>query len=184
MIRYLSRGHSPTPPPWLLGADDVAHTMCADGSLFGVGHPALLGSSGPWRDCGEGWACAGSQDPRELRRARLWCDVVDGVDQAGRWWSFPVILDREGRRSIRVAYGKDWLPALTPEQERAEAIAKEARAVLTGGQDPGPQVGCQWTAELLSITHHISPGVCQALHFIDDMLLAQALTIAAGLHDA
>ncbi len=105
-----------------------------------------------------------------------------GSDHGMRWWACPVILDADGRRAFRVAYGDNWMPALTPEQERAEAIAREARAALTGGQDPGTAVGCQWAAELLAMTHHLHPRVIAALHLMDDMLMAETLTIAAGLH--
>lgn len=183
MLRYLDRTSQPIPPHWLRGASDLAHTVCKDGALWGVGHPALLGDAGPWKPCGDGIEIAGQQDPAELRRGRLWCEVVGAVDRADQIWSAPVILDRDGRRAFRVAYGDDWLPALSDEQVRAEAIAREARAALTGGQDPGTAVGCQWAAELLCITHHLTPKGIAALRLMDDMLMAQTLTIAAGLHD-
>jgi hypothetical protein len=43
------------------------------------------------------------------------------------------------------------------------------------------KIACAWTAELLSVTNHVTPRVLGELALIDDVLVAAVLYGAAGL---
>ena len=181
MLRILDAKSRPTAPPWCAGADDLQRTVCESGDLWGIGDAALLGNAGPWCAVGDGYSVAGESGPGELRRPETWADVAHAIDGKGQWWAVPAILNERGARGFRVAYGLDWMPALTVQQERLEQIAKSARHALTTGEDVPMPVACQWAAELLSATHYVSPQVLAAMRALDDMLVAQTLAIASGV---
>lgn len=182
MIRYIDTRSRVDPPTWLAGAAGLQCTAHRDGALWGIGDPmGLYVEGGKWFDLADDYRVSGSQDPREIARASAWYDRALAVDGSGQWWSVPRILNANGTRAFRVRYGADWMPALSPEQVRAEAIAKEARAALTGGGDLSVPVACQWSAEMLSIASHITPEIIAAMGIMDDVLMAQVLALACGV---
>jgi hypothetical protein len=124
--------------------------------------------------------------PAAIERAQGWFDTESVDDLRGRRWSAPVILTREGSRAFRVTYGPTWLPDLTPEQDRAEKIAQAARVEILkayAGHDADLEMAtaCQWAAELLALTHHLTPGVLGVLGLMDDGLAMGVLRVATSL---
>lgn len=172
-----------TPPPWLVGAHDLHRRDAQGGRWWGVGaHPWLVGPQDTtWHDLDDGWRCClvGDLDPVALRRAQRWCDTEPAVDLHARRWAAPVILGDDGQPVFRVAYGEDFLPALTPEQQRAQEIAKAARQALSSGGIDGPYAR-RWAAGLLEITHHLHVQVIGKLTLLDDALVLSVLQPAAG----
>ncbi len=193
-IAYLTKGTgSPACPTWLAdwkpraGTFSLCHRDVEGGHMVGVCNPLAFNPAGRWRDLGDGWSVGripGSTiDHQALARDVLWCDVLPVRDLRDAAWLAPVILTEAGSRAFRVSYGSDWLPALTDEQARAEHIAEAARSELLKGEDSALEmpVACQWAAELLSLTHHLHPGVFAALSLLDDRLVPEVLGAAAGL---
>lgn len=192
-IIYLDteKAAGPSCPEWLEGWQPVyGHGLCHrdsdKGHLVGVCDPLLFSppnNSRQWRDVDSRWKCA--QIGREvnhgvLARDVLWCDVRPVKDLKEQAWMAPVILTEQGTRAFRVSYGANWLPELTPEQDRAERIAEAARDAMSGG-GADMAVACQWAAELLSVTYHLHPQVFAALALLDDLLVPEVLGAACGL---
>ncbi len=199
MIAYLNTSSHGVPvhPAWLEGWEPSRDTMLALchrdiplGHMVGVGDPLTFAPplpNNPWKPLDEGWNAVllgKTLDPEPLARTQLWFDVAPTVDLHRRQWMAPRILTEDGRRAFRVSYGSNWLPALTPEQERAEEIAHAAREELKAGNNSGLEmpVACQWCAEFLSLVYHLSPGVFSALALVDDVLAVGVLTVATGLN--
>lgn len=183
------------PPPWLVGAHDL-HSREGLGVPFrwwGIGSPWLLGEqpTAAWHDLPDGWRCCqlpeddGHRAPPAPVRRQLWCDTGMAVDLVGRVWAAPRILAPDGSVIYRFAYGLDWLPLLTPDQQRADDVAKAARAALlaakAGGPQPDVRTCCQWAAELLSRTHHIEVPVLAVEGLIDDNLVTSTLSMSTGV---
>ena len=178
-----------TPPPGVDGVADLLCVECREGKhrWWGIQHAHLIGPRTDWIDLDDGWqvAVVDKITPQTFRRDLRWCRTVTVEDTAGRAWAAPVILSEAGDRIILVAYGRDFLPVLTPAQERAAAIATAARQQLLAAQEMGDgidfTVGARWTAELLSLTHHISMETLAALHLIDEALILAVLQSASAL---
>jgi hypothetical protein len=180
-----------TPPAWLAGACEL-YQRDGIGSPFrywGVGSPWLVGEHPDkrWHALPDGWECClvGGAEPEILQRAQRWCDTDRAVDLAGNEWLAPRLLSEDGTAIYRVAYGADWLPSLTPEQYRADDVAKASRASLMAAREGGPapdqRAICQWAAELLCVTHHLDTSVIGALSLLDDALVLTAISAACGL---
>lgn len=191
------------PPPWLDGAVDLLSREDRSGAVryWGIGNAHLIGERKDWVELEDGWmvAAVGPIDPRQFQRTMRWCRIVEATDTQGRAWSAPVILSSGGERVILVSYGRDFQPVLTAEQQRGHAIATEARSMLVtaydraqaakeAGEEAGEEAdgidtaaAAAWTAELLSLTHHVSVEVLGALGLIDDALTLAVLSPVAGL---
>lgn len=164
----------------------LAHRDLGDGvHMVGIADPIVFDPPRRWFDLDESWRVGltpGVQfDPLALTRAQLWCDTATARDLKARPWVAPVILDSGNHRAFRVSYGQDWLPALTVEQERCLAIAKESLEALAAGECK-IAVACQWAAELLSATNHVTPQILGALGLIDDALVFSVLPVAVSRH--
>ncbi len=160
----------------------LCHSDLADGlHMVGVGDPIVFSAPRLWHDLADGWRVGLTPgapfNPGALTRGQLWCDTVTVCDLKDRPWQVPRIRDSEGRRAFRVAYGRDWLPALTPEQARCEEIADAATHALAAGDTP-MSVGCQWAAELLAAANHISVEALAVLNLIDDRLVLGTISSA------
>ena len=178
----------PSCPEWIAEWQPVAgHALChrdtEAGHIVGVGDPLLFRPAARWFEVDQDWEAAlvGKEpNPGVLARSVIWCDVRPVQDLAERVWMAPVILTEKGERAFRVSYGSNWLPSLTPAQERAEKIAKAARDALAGG-GANMAVACQWAAELLCVTYHLHVNVISNLALLDDRLVPEVLGVAAGL---
>lgn len=179
-----------TPPPWLEGAADLheANDRTGKARWWGIGNAHLVGERDDWQELDDGWrvALAGPVDPRQFRRSIRWCRTVQVEDTHGRQWTAPVILNEHGDRCILVSYGKDFLPALNPAQARAVEIAKAARDALVGAMEVeggglDMSVAARWSAELLSLTHHVNMEIIAALGVLDEALILAVLSAAVGL---
>ncbi len=177
------------PPPWLEGASDLMEANDRGGRFrwWGIGNAHLIGERPDWQSLDDGWAVdvAGPIDPQQFRRTMRWCRTVEVADTQGRQWTAPVITDAKGNRLILVAYGKDFLPVLNPAQQRAWEICQAAREHFLAVQsvddsDLDMPLCARWTAELLSLTHHISAEVLCALSLLDDALILAVLSAAVG----
>ncbi len=154
--------------------------------MCGIGDPLLFAEPprADWHAVGEGWdACLnGDVQPDGLLRSQRTYDLQSVMDLESRTWLAPVILTVGGDRAFRVAYGVDWLPALTIGQQRALAIAQEARtALLADGGEVSEAMVCQWAAELLSLTHYIVPAVFARFALMDSVLAVGTLAVATAL---
>lgn len=189
MIVILDPQRRVSPPAWLVGAENLCQAESQHGFLWGVGEPYLLGMPPVLHPIEDGYQVGGVVDQYAidaLAKPVPWCDVASTTDLAGRIWRAPLIFDALGARRIRVAYGTDWMPALTPIQIRACDIATEARRVLAAVMDGADvdvplAVCCQWTAELLGITQYLTPLTCQALALIDDRVSCETLAATTGV---
>jgi hypothetical protein len=166
------------------GDAQLVHRDLGHGAhAVGVGDPLVWNPPRQWAELEDGWKVAlvpGSPfDPRLLARVQGWADVVPVEDMHRRTWLAPLIRRKGGGRAFRVAYGRNWLPALTPEQTRAEEIC--AAALEAADQDTPMSVACQWAAELLSMSHHITPEVLAALALVDETLTLNVLRVSASL---
>ncbi len=160
----------------------LCHSDLADGAhLVGIGDPVVFGSPRRWYDLSDDWRVGltpGTKfNPGALTRGQLWCDTVTVCDLMDRPWQVPRIRDAEGRRAFRVAYGRDWLPALTDEQARCEEIADAASHALASGDCP-MSVACQWAAEFLAAVNHITVEALAALALLDDRLVLGVISAA------
>jgi hypothetical protein len=181
-------GGVPILPTCLIGWEPRAgatlvHRETDKGHIVGVGDPLVWTEPRRWVEIEDGWSVALvpgiTFDPRHLVRLQGWADVLEVCDMQRRAWHAPVIRRKGGGRAFRVAYGKDWLPALTPEQERAEEIC---RAALDAANLETPMsVACQWAAELLSMTHHLTPSALAALALVDEVSAVGTLQVSASL---
>jgi hypothetical protein len=167
----------------------LCHREGDGGHIVGIGSSVAFPSPRRWHALDDGWRVglnAREFVPAAIERAQGWFDTESVDDLRGRRWSAPVILTREGSRAFRVTYGATWLPDLTPEQERAEKIAQAARVEILkayAGHDADLEMAtaCQWAAELLALTHHLTPGVLGALGLMDDGLAMGVLRVATSL---
>ncbi len=151
--------------------------------MVGISDPLLFNEPKSWADLDGTWqvGASGGIYPGDLERiGLLWCDTTEAADMRGRTWRAPVILTEDGGRAFRVAYGRDWLPALTPEQARAEKIAQEARTAMASPAGLTMQVACQWAAELLCVTYHLCPEAVAATNLLDDALVIDVLCAAVS----
>lgn len=182
------------PPPWLLNGEAHAPDLCRRDGLgvnlrwWGIGDPWLCGpqTRAVWHDLDDGWRVClvgGQVEPERLGRVQRWCDLAPAVDLVGRQWGAPVILASDGTPIYRVRYGKDFLPAKTPEQNRAEKIAMAAREAIISGAlaSMDMSVACQWAAELQATTKHVTPEAIGALGLMDDALALSTLSVAVTL---
>lgn len=191
LYRDTLHGSRRDPPPWLVGVADVHCREGARGRLWGAGDGRVVGEQQHWLDLDDGWQCSavGKAEPETCRREIAWADCGKVLSLAGEVWSAPILLTSDGNRAFRVAYGDDWLPALTPEQERAEAVANAAREALLRAvpseDNPGEglpmRVACQWAAELLSLAQGVTPQIIARLRVMDDRLAVGALMVATGM---
>lgn len=189
MILYRDNLPRLTPPDWLVGAPDLVVRESVGGRYWAIGEAYLCGPQerNKWVDVGDGFSATivGALDARPLTRAQRWCETVCGPDLQSRLWTIPTPLALDGSRTFRVAYGADYLPALTPEQQRTEDIARAARGALIAAgcnDEPLPmRIACAWTAELLSITNYVTPKVLGELGLIDDVLVAATLYASGGI---
>lgn len=161
----------------------LVHRETDAGHVVGVGDPLVWQPPRKWFDVEDGWQVAmvpGVKfEPRWLVRAQGWADVEEATDMHGRTWLAPKIRSPGGRRAFRVAYGRDWLPALSDEQRRAEEICEAA--VNAAGADTPMSVACQWAAELLCMAMHATPIALAVLALVDDVLAVETLRLSASL---
>lgn len=177
------------PPAWLEGAPDLQRRDGPDKRWWGIGSGALVGDqpTAKWAPLGGGLRAVVLKgfDPRALAINQQWCPVTLAADLQGRVWSVGCVLSQSGDRQFRTAYGPDFLPALTPEQTKAEAVAKAARSALIASVADNTglpmQLACRWAAELLATVNHISIDAIAALGLLDDALVAAVLYSASGL---
>jgi hypothetical protein len=189
VILYRDNQNRMDPPSWLVGAPDLVVRESITGRHWAIGDAYLCGPQerNKWVDVGDGFSATvvGELDCLKLSRAQRWCETATVPDMHLRQWSIPKPLSYEGGRTFRVAYGADFLPALTEEQTKTEAIARAARdaliAATLNGDPIQMKLACAWTAELLTITNYVTPRVLAELGLIDDVLVAAVLYGAAGL---
>ena len=172
----------------------TCHQSHQEWHYSGVVDPVFWGipETASWKDLEDGWQAADfgaapwSPDI-DLCRLNHWSQCLPVEDARGRIWLAPIIrLPGDGGRAYSVAYaGPDFLPAPTPDQQVADAIASEAHAALSAAAAGGPglpvRVACKWTARLLSLSHHVSPLTLAMLGLLDDALVKRVLMVAAGL---
>ena len=190
MILYLDKLDRKETPAWLEGAADLHCRQSTDGRFWGVGDAFFVGPqpTAKWADCGDGLsACViNPLDCGPLSRSLSWCKTGVTPDLYGRVWRYPVALSYGGERAFHVSYGPDFLPLLTDQQKHCEDIARAARGALMAatldGQPLAMSLACAWTAELLSITNHVTPKILAALGLLDDALIGGVLYGAAGLN--
>lgn len=186
MIRFRDTLNRPQPPPWLEGAANLNRRPARDGELWACGDALYLTDAGPWRDIGDGYQVAGPADnPDDYRRADTWAQFGTVIDLRGREWAVPSVIDIAGERLFSVAYGPDFLPELTPQQERMMAVARAARDALTAGgkgtQDVDMRLACQWAAEFLCVAYHWSVPTVAGLGILDDALVIGTLQYGASV---
>lgn len=193
-IVYLTKtGTGAACPPWLSdwtprpGRASLCHRDCEDGHLVGVCEDVVFKPANRWHEIDSDWSVgrvSGSKVNQDaLIRDILWCDIQAVRDLKDNVWAAPVILTAGGSRAFRTAYGTDWLPALTEDQERAERIAEAARDefLRAEGSSLEMPVACQWAAELLSITYHLHPRAIAALAILDERLVVEVLKAGCGI---
>jgi hypothetical protein len=161
----------------------LVHRETDKGHVVYVGDPVIWTPPRAWHEAEEGWQVGAMPgitfEPRLLTRVQGWVDVGEAQDMHRRIWLAPHIRRPGGGRAFRVAYGRNWLPSLTPDQARSEEIC--AAAVDAANQDTPMAIACQWAAELLSMTHHVTPDVLAALALVDDALAVATLRVALSL---
>lgn len=132
---------------------------------------------GPWQAHTPGWQVCKIRDIEPLDYVRLkspWPCITVEID--GKPWFLPAIVDANGKRLFKVAYGgSDFLPVLTPEQERVEAIVHAVR-----GGDADMSVKARWAANLLGLTYHLSPATIGLCGFLSEDLIETTLAVAVG----
>lgn len=192
MIVYLHPSQQPITPPWLAdfqpveGSDmSLCHRDTEHGHLVGIADP-LVFDCPPLRcfhELDDGWkvAQAGPIEPLHLHRRLTWCRSVEARSMGGEVWRAPVILDDGGDRAFLVKFaGRDFLPSLTPEQERCEAVARAAREAIPAGLEMGAEA-CRWAAVLLSAGNLICAEAIAVLGLLDGQLVTETLNPAAGM---
>jgi hypothetical protein len=186
VIRFRDTHCRPAPPPWLIGGQDLIQRQGRDATLWALGDPITLGPDGDWRPLGDGYeVCGPVEQTSDYERGMPWLTCVPVEDMHGRTWLAPRVLDAAGERVFRVAYGPDFLPALSPQQYRLLDIAKAARDAMAAGesgtQDVPMSTAARWAAELLCAAYHLSPESIAALEILDDLLIAAVIGAAIGL---
>lgn len=177
------------PLAWLEGAADLQRRDGPGKRWWGIGSGVFVGDqpAAKWLPIGGGIRAVLLKgfDPRSLAIAQHWCPVTPAADLQGRVWYVPCVLSASGERQFRTSYGPDFLPALTPEQAKAEAVAKAARSALVASvaDEAGlpMQLACRWAAELLCTVNHVSVEAVAGLGLLDDALVAAVLYSASGL---
>lgn len=178
------------PPSWLVGAGELCQREGLGVPLrwWGIGDPWLCGPQehAAWHDLEDGWRVClvgGRINPGILNRDQRWCDHGEAVDLQGNRWGAPIIIAEDGSPIFRVRYGKDFLPAKTPEQSRAEKVATAASGAIKSGAlaSMDMAVACQWAAELQATTKHVTTEVIAALGLMDDALVLSTLIAATSL---
>lgn len=190
MILYLDKKDRKDPPDWLAGASDLCVRSSAEGRYWGIGDAFFIGPqpAAKWADLGDGVSACVINPLKcaPLVRSLPWCKTSETPDLFGRTWRYPLALSYGGERAFHVSYGPDFLPLLTDQQKRCEDIARAARGALMSatldGEHLQMSLACAWTAELLSITNHVTPKVLAALGLLDDALIGGVLYGAAGLN--
>lgn len=133
---------------------------------------------GPWSAHVMGWQVCKIREPEPLDHVRMkskWPCITVDID--GKPWFLPAILDANGKRLYKVAYGgADFLPILTPEQERIEAIVHAIRA----DESADMPVKARWAAALLGLTYHMSPTTIGMCSFLSEDLINATLKVAVG----
>jgi hypothetical protein len=184
MILFRDRNRRGSPPPWCDGAADLVSRSDSAGTLWAIGDPLLVGPQRSWIDIADGWdGCVlPPLDPAILVRRQLveTYEMAECKDLSGRRWFVPILLDESGRRAFRVQRGRDWLPALTPEQDRCLAIAHEIRDC----SELPVEIACQYAAECISLANHVSPLVMAALGLMDDCLAIGSVIAVASRKDS
>ncbi len=193
LYRDLQQAERTSPPEWCMDGDgnwapNLQSREDSGGRLWGIGDAYLLGPyKDGWHDLAGGWQMrvVDKIEPRHLFRSERWVDCEPVYDLFGTAWQAPTILAYSGVRIFRVTYGKDFLPKLTIRQERAEAIANEARIAFQRTKAAGDGVdmvlACQWAAELLSQVHYLTPEVIAAAGILDDDLTIGILSHASAI---
>lgn len=186
MIRFRDTLNRSKPPAWLAGARNLHRRASVMGELWACGDALYLTDAGPWKPIGDGYEVAGPVESwDDYRRADSWFNTEDAHDMAGRAWAIPRVLDENGDRAFRVAYGADFLPELSPEQYHVLEVAKAAKdaidASTRGVQDAGVQAACRWAAELIARAYHLPVPAIAALCILDDDLATGALSVAIGM---
>jgi hypothetical protein len=186
MILYRDKKSGRTaPPPWLDGAPDLVSRDSADGRLWTVGDPLLLGPALRWTDLDDGWQARilDPLDPATLfRRDLMQTYAVSEVhDLRGLSWFAPVLVDADGNRLFRCSRGKDWRPVLAPAQEHALEACHDARSIFLSGDSALPvEAGCQYAAEFLALVNCVSPEVMATLGLMDERLALEVLQAATS----
>jgi len=116
------------PPAWLEGAADLQRRDGPGKRWWGIGSGVFVGEqpTAKWLPIGGGIRAVLLKgfDPRSLAIDQQWCPTTHAADLQCRLWRVPCVLSQSGDRQFRTSYGPDFLPALTPEQAKAEAVAK------------------------------------------------------------
>lgn len=133
---------------------------------------------GPWEPHSAGWEACKVREPNLDDLVRLnskWqCHTV-ACD--GRDWFLPAVWKHDGKRAFKVSYGgPDFLPKLTPEQERIEAIA----AAIKGDDGSDMSLRARWAAALISLTYSLSPQTISMCDFLSEDLIDHTLCAAIG----
>jgi hypothetical protein len=184
MITIIDSLRRPTPPAWLVGAQSLCQGMGQHGTSWHCGEAATLSQDAPWCDLGDGYGISGqfeTDDIDALARMHIPYQTSTEADLRGNEWQCPVIIDEDGQRAFAVAYGDDWLPALTPEQERVLAMAQEARGILLDKREADKRAGLAWAAEFLCLVYHLTPRIIAKTRILDDALMLGALSTGASV---
>lgn len=197
--RHTSGVIPPDLSDWEPRGTDVA--MClqrhGDYQIAAICEPILfqIHDEANWLPCGDGWEACGKRNAggvtpsRDLARLKSWAPVMPVLDSCGEQWLAPVILTDDGTRAFPVPFtGPDFLPSPSVTQQRAMAIANEARdsirQSINGSKHLPSNVACRWAAFLLSLTNHASCETIAAAGVLDDVLVRSILITASGLSDA
>lgn len=189
MLVYRHPSHQPIVPPWLADFEPVAGSSVAlchldtdRGHLVGIADPVCFAAP-PERafvDLDDGWQVAqvGAAEPALIARRPRWCRTVAIQSLSGEAWRAPIILGTGRERAFIVRYGgRDFLPLLTPQQERCEAVARAAADAVE--LDMGPEA-CQWAAVLLEAANHVPAVALAVLGLLDGQLVAETVAAATS----
>lgn len=180
----------------------LCHQLRGEWNYCAVAEPILFtlpDDDAPWRKISGDWEVvyvpnAGGVVPgRDLSRLNSWAPAVLPIlDAKGAHWLGPIILTTDGDRAFPVRYaGPDFLPDLTPEQVRAETIAREARSsflsaqsqAVAGDQAAGipTKAACRWVSIFIEIAHHVGAETIAACGILDDVLIRSGIICGSGL---
>lgn len=193
MIIVRDPQHRDAIPPWLLDeqgapAPDLHAVSDADGDLYGLGDPLLLGSAPAraWTDLGDGYQARLVQpaDTGALCRSLGWCRLTQVCDCQGRPWAVPLVLGQAAEVLLVPTYGPGFVPVWTERQQLAIDRARLARDGLAAGVDGDGQLdaqaACAWAADLLTIANHTTVALLTTLGLLDQTLVLAVLSTAAG----
>lgn len=170
-------------PPWMADAADLQSREDADGRLWAIGDPRLVGpvKSSTWSDIGDGYQVRIIEPfvPALLMRKPFWCPFEIVEDQRGRQWMAPRILAKAGAiLAIQVTYGPDWKPDLSLEQATAERVARWA--LQTADKPVDVTIACTAAADLMAAVMHITSEIVAKLRLLDQGLMLSFLRTAKG----